>query len=251
MPPSTPLIRFKLCGFLAGSLIVPLFVMDKRYPSSLILTVSLAGMTIAFAVLPSIIGSDTYPDAKFTWRLFGFVCAKVCVSMCFAGMQATIGAMAVDAAGVANIPVREFSCRLNFLFFGSPEGSRMSFRILACECDTVPGLVDDDCVCCGACHGVTALRFRRAAQIIMIYLYHSSAPGAALGPIAAWLITWSRRYLGQSFAQAFHLWFYMAAGMSGVSMFCAAVLWLLFMRNSSADRVVAEQEKARRASEQV
>ena len=170
-----------LCGFLVGSVFVPFFVMDRRYPSSLLFGLSMLAMTVCFAVVPSIIGSDDFPEAKFTWRLFGFVCAKFVVSLCFAVTQATVGAMSTDAIGVANLP------------------------------------------------------------IIFIYLYHAAAPGAAGGPIAAWLITWARRYDGMPFARAFHLWFYIAAGLCGASMLCAIVLWRLLVRSAAADQGAARR----------
>ena len=97
-----------LTGFLLGSFLVPFFVMDRSpsvfFTSASIFIVALIGSAAVYAVLPSITGVGTF-EPGFSWRLFGFVVAKACVSFFFATMQSVTGGVAVDAVGVANLPV--------------------------------------------------------------------------------------------------------------------------------------------------
>ena len=178
---SAYLSALTLVAFLASSSLIPYFFVDGRFSSAFLCSVSFAIMTIAFSVVPSIIGSSDYTQAAFSWRLFGFILAKACVSFCFGTMQALIGSMGVDAMGSANLTV------------------------------------------------------------LFIYLYNFTAPSAAGGPIAAWLITFSRRYLGMPFAQAFHLWFYISAGTCALGFIVCSILTCATEAYVRADRAYARR----------
>ena len=76
--------------------------------------------------------------------------------------------------------------------------------------------------------------------VLFIFMYDSVFIAAAGGPIAAWLITFSRRYLGYSFAKAFALFFYIGAGLSAL---CAALTGWLYLETRRSARLDAEERK--------
>ena len=61
-------------------------------------TCAVALQCVAFAVLPSIIGTGTFV-AAFSWRLFGFIWMKVFATFGFSVTQALIGSVGLDAVG--------------------------------------------------------------------------------------------------------------------------------------------------------
>ena len=167
-----------LVGFLLGGSVVPFLLIDRSASalcsSASIFIAALCLSAAAYAVLPSITGDGSF-SPEFSWRLFGFVIAKGCVSLGFSVIQGVTGGVAVDAVGVATLP------------------------------------------------------------IAYVFVYDFCGPAASLGPISAWLITFARRYLGMTFARAFALFFYIAAGLCGLNALLVGVMFVRIRAGAAAD----------------
>lgn len=96
------LSALSLVLFLVGRALIPYYLLDSRYSSTLISTVAAFVSAIAYGVLPSIVGKEEL-GPEFTWRLFGFVCIKSLIGLCFSCLQVLSAAQMYDLAGGDNL----------------------------------------------------------------------------------------------------------------------------------------------------
>jgi len=90
---------------------IPWYIMDSRYPSTLLVTIALFISMISYAVLPSIVGKEEI-NSGFSWRLVLFVIAKSVIGGCFACVSSLSSSVVFDVCGSANLST---IVRLNFV----------------------------------------------------------------------------------------------------------------------------------------
>ena len=78
-------------------------------------------------------------------------------------------------------------------------------------------------------------------QMLAPIYYVIGGIGGALGPISGFIITFARYYDGMSFAEAFHLQFYINSGVAGAVTLINGYLWIQLRR---AQQIRKEQEEA-------
>mmetsp|Transcript_12587 Transcript_12587/g.27436 ORF Transcript_12587/g.27436 Transcript_12587/m.27436 type:complete len:513 (-) Transcript_12587:1195-2733(-) len=140
--------------FFVARAAVPYFLMDRFCSATSIGGIAAAASSIAYAVLPVLVGPNAYETAGFTWQLFGFVAVKSVVGGCFAAQSTVRGSILDDVVGTSNLPyVFQTGWEIGG-FFG------------------------------------------------------------AAGPIVAFTVSMSRYYAGDTFPQAFSVFFYLAAGVA-------------------------------------
>ena len=83
---------------------------------------------ICFAILPTIVGRESFPEGGFSWSLVGFVIVKSVIGACFACLSSLQGALYIDALGVANIGTL-ISFGWDVAGFGGALGPMMAFTL--------------------------------------------------------------------------------------------------------------------------
>ena len=171
---SAYLSALTLLLYLVARCLVPLLVMDRKINACGLCVAATATSCVVYAVIPVIIGSETFARAAFSWRLFGFILCKSFAGASFALLSNMCSSIVLDDAGPANFA---YVCK---------------------------------------------------------WLYMAAGLGAAVGPIVGFIITMSRYYLGMSFAEAFHLQFYICAGLAGLNSCIYAVSWAVYAKRKAS-----------------